>query len=148
MRVGWLALVLTACLGSAPSQDLSIPADMSAPKVDLYGADYAGDYDCSQLNACISDPMCINMLCQNACHAMATPSANQKDQALQDCLRMNCPDNAGAICAPDANGNRSATCKQCIANAEANSSQSCTPSDAAECHQCSMQTQACLTDHT
>ena len=151
------ALVLAALLAAGCSDsggggppDLSAVVDMRPPNADLFGIDFAGDYNCAQLNACESDPLCQNQLCQTACHNNATPSAQMKDQAVQQCFNQYCPqqnDLGTAICALDMNNMRSAACKQCLTNAQLAMTAACTPTDAPECHQCLQQVTDCKNDH-
>jgi len=152
MRALAVAAVLLAagCSDSGGGQDASGAVDMTPPSADLFGVDFAGDYTCAQLNACelACDPR--NLLCLTACHNMATPSAQMKDQAVQQCFNQYCPqqsDLGTALCALDAGGKRSAACIQCLTNAQLSMASACTPTDAPECHACYQQALDCKNDH-
>jgi hypothetical protein len=143
-------LGLGGCLdGPAAPLDASASVDMTPPSADLYGVDYAGDYNCVALNACEIACDQRNLLCLTACHNMATPSALMADQAVQQCFNQYCPqasDLGTAICAVDNNGMRSAACTQCLNNAQLPTTVSCSPSTAPECHACAAQALACKND--
>ncbi len=147
MRLAALLIAAAACagcLGSPASDDASANA-MDMPRMpDLRYVDYAGDYDCVELNQCLEP--CQNQLCVDACIQMATPTAVQTQKAVQQCFNQYCPTSAGGICAPDSMGMMSTLCQVCLANSQASQSTACNPTDAPECHQCLMQVTACRND--
>jgi hypothetical protein len=152
MRALAVALLLAAgCSDSGGAQqDLSAVVDLGPPNADLFGVDFAGDYNCVQLNLCESDPKCQNQLCQTACRNNATPSAQTKDQALQQCFSQYCPQQSDlgmAICARDSNGMITDACKTCLANTQRSMTGACTPANAPECHACLQQATDCKNDH-
>jgi hypothetical protein len=139
-----LVLLLAAaccggCLGSPAAGDASANVDMPGP-ADLTFVDYAGDYDCVQLNQCLQP--CKNQLCINACIAMSTPSAVATQMAVQQCFAQYCPTTAGGTCADPT----ATLCLVCLQNAQAAMSMACQPTDAPECHQCLTQVTACRND--
>jgi hypothetical protein len=140
-----VSVICSSCLGGVSSDDMGVP-DM-ASDVDLYGVDLAGRYNCLQLNQCTSN--CKNLMCVAACREKATPIALAKEADLQSCLNTWCPqtsDMANPICALDANGERSASCKRCVENTQKATSSACTPPGAPECQKCFGQAKICLDD--
>ena len=143
------ALVLFAgCInGDFGSNDASVPiADMAQPRMyDIAGLDLTGAYNCSALNAC--ERACTTKACVFMCRNMATPSAVDKEIALQSCFTQFCPTDPGKVCAPDAMGMLTAACMTCLANTYLPQSQDCSPTQLpSECHACLAQANACTAD--
>lgn len=141
-------LALAGCLnGEYNTNDAAAPTpDMAQPKIyDLAGLDLYGAYNCTALNAC--EKACTTKVCIYMCRNKATPSAVDKEIALQNCFAMFCPNGMGQVCAPDANGAVSSACNTCINNTYIPNNQSCSPSQLpSECHQCVAQASACTSD--
>jgi len=145
-----LCLLLLACAGcldgTAPTDDMSASevdmAGMVTP--DLQRADLFGLLNCAALDK--AEAMCNanNATCVSQLRKMATPSAIQKDEALQQCFHAQCPLNG--VCMPDSSGNYSAACVQCVQNTVKADKSACTPTGAPECTQCYNQAQICLAD--
>ncbi|MDB4971001.1 MAG: hypothetical protein JWN44_6690 [Myxococcales bacterium] len=140
--------LLSACInGDFASGDLSVaPPDMAVNIVyDLAGVDLYGAYNCTALNGC--ERACTTKACVYMCRNMATPTAVQKEIALQGCFQQFCPTSAGKVCEPDAMGKTSTACATCINNTFISNGSSCSPSQTPdECHQCVSQASACTAD--
>src|SRR5436190_862803 len=123
------SLLLSACINGdfSSSQDLSAtPPDMAQPVIfDLAGVDLYGAYNCTALNAC--ERKCTTKACVYMCRNMATPTAVQKEIALQGCFQNYCPTSAGKVCEPDAMGMITMACATCIGNTYIASGASCSP---------------------
>src|SRR5262245_56684965 len=107
---------IAGCLsGDFNGNDASAPGGDSPPRIyDLAGVDLYGAYNCSALNNC--EHMCTTKACVFMCRNMATPTAVDKEVALQSCFQQYCPADTGKVCAPDMMGMVSAACMTCIAN--------------------------------
>src|SRR5579863_5100034 len=151
MRLACLALLLGGCLSGnfngtdmskAAAKDLAVPGpvvDMTQNFVfDLTGFDLAGLYNCQQLNMCDQGKTAAGVL---MCSQMATPAAQAKEGALQNCFVKYCPVTAdmgmGRCAVIDADaGTVSADCMTCINNTYVAMNGTCTPANAPECHLC------------
>ena len=81
------------------------------------------------------------------CRNMATPTAVQKEIALQGCFQNYCPTSAGKVCEPDAMGMITMACATCIGNTHIPSGASCSPTqNPDECHKCLAEAAACTAD--
>ncbi len=141
------SILLIGCLnGSYNADAAAAPPDFAINLVfDLTGVDLYGAYTCSQLNAC--EVKCTTKACVYMCRNMATPTAVQKELALQNCFAQYCPTGSGQVCAPDAMGMLSTACMTCINNTYLPANASCSPTqNPSECHMCLQEANACTAD--
>lgn len=144
-----LLLSCAGCLDSAmPDVDMGLTdQDMAVEELpDLKNADLTGLLNCAALNAAENMCKATNATCVMELRKMATFSAIQKDEALQQCFHTNCPLSTGSVCEPNSSGDYTPACIQCVQNTLKASATDCTPPSANECTKCYNQGQACIHD--
>ncbi len=102
---------------------------------------------CVELNSCTR--ACTDATCVEACRVRATPSAIDKESALQTCFSSSCPQSnatGDAVCMQSPSGTFSTDCVRCIENTQVARNLDCSPPEAPECHACLTQYDLCSAD--